>query len=365
MNREHEVSGGYVSVVGGSNIDIVAKSGEVYFPGTSNPGTVTRTPGGVGRNLAHILALLGVEVEFYSIVGDDEAGLAVVDSVRRLGVRTDSVWVSERRKTGEYVAVQDADGSLASAVSDMEVMELLLPDKLEPHKQRLSESAMIVADTNLPAATLRWLSELAAASSTPLLVEPVSREKTSKLKDLPHPAAWISPSETEFSEIFRIAKRGFESLLIAIDETPNSHFRLTGSSGLRGCPSDNILVTLGRRGVVLMHRHCEGTGPEDEEDGEAHEGEAGGERGNEDEGPGLWCGKWYRPYRVEVINDNGAGDAFFAGFIAALWHGKSDEEAVYFGMATAARVLRCPATVDEDLDFSTVEEYVRSNDRRD
>jgi sugar/nucleoside kinase (ribokinase family) len=73
----------------------------------------------------------------------------------------------------------------------------------------------------------------------------------------------------------------------------------------------------------------------------------------------------YRPYSVEVINDNGAGDAFFAGFIAGKWHGKSEQESIYYGLAAAARVVRCPEAVDDDLDFEELSSYISTHETRD
>ncbi|MFN0194315.1 MAG: PfkB family carbohydrate kinase, partial [Aestuariivirga sp.] len=48
-----------VVAIGGANIDIKAKALGNVLPGTSNPGTVSVSPGGVARNIAHNLAVLG------------------------------------------------------------------------------------------------------------------------------------------------------------------------------------------------------------------------------------------------------------------------------------------------------------------
>ena len=49
-------------VVGASNVDIIAKSEGKTVAGDSNPGTVEKAPGGVGRNIAFALKSLGFEV---------------------------------------------------------------------------------------------------------------------------------------------------------------------------------------------------------------------------------------------------------------------------------------------------------------
>ncbi|WP_411968541.1 1-phosphofructokinase [Haloferax sp. YSSS75] len=47
---------------------------------------------------------------------------------------------------------------------------------------------------------------------------------------------------------------------------------------------------------------------------------------------------------VEVVDTVGAGDAVFSGFLAALDHGKSDAEALRWGILTAARVVGVAGT---------------------
>ena len=61
----------YVVVVGGVNIDIAGIPSQPLVPRDSNPGLVRMSLGGVGRNIAHNLSLLGVEVKFITAFGED------------------------------------------------------------------------------------------------------------------------------------------------------------------------------------------------------------------------------------------------------------------------------------------------------
>ena len=49
----------YVTVVGGMNMDIGGRPHGKLVARDSNPGTVRMSPGGVGRNIAHNMSLLG------------------------------------------------------------------------------------------------------------------------------------------------------------------------------------------------------------------------------------------------------------------------------------------------------------------
>ena len=59
-------SGTYAVVVGGVNMDIGGRSFAPLVAKDSNPGKVRMSLGGVGRNIAHNLSLLGVDVRFFT-----------------------------------------------------------------------------------------------------------------------------------------------------------------------------------------------------------------------------------------------------------------------------------------------------------
>ena len=62
-----------VVVIGGVNIDIGGRAFGPLKMKDSNPGKVTVSLGGVGRNIAHNLRLLGTEVCLLTALGEDEA----------------------------------------------------------------------------------------------------------------------------------------------------------------------------------------------------------------------------------------------------------------------------------------------------
>ena len=53
------------------NVDIGGRSAGPLVGRDSNPGTVTVSMGGVGRNIAHNLRLLGVRVSLLTALGED------------------------------------------------------------------------------------------------------------------------------------------------------------------------------------------------------------------------------------------------------------------------------------------------------
>lgn len=61
----------YCVVVGTINMDIRGMADIRYPQAASHPGTIHCSAGGVGRNIAHNLALLGRDVHLLSVIGDD------------------------------------------------------------------------------------------------------------------------------------------------------------------------------------------------------------------------------------------------------------------------------------------------------
>ena len=65
--------------------------GELTLGGGTHPGTSQASQGGVGRNLAVALGLLGTEPRLASAVGGDQAGAAMIAGTAAAGVDTSLV----------------------------------------------------------------------------------------------------------------------------------------------------------------------------------------------------------------------------------------------------------------------------------
>ncbi len=110
MARKRDIGGDTVVVIGGANIDVKARIAGTMVPATSNPGiSATLSPGGVGRNIAHNLARLGIATRLISIVGRDAEGDRLLDETARAGVDVSRV-KRGKAPTGLYSAVLDRTG---------------------------------------------------------------------------------------------------------------------------------------------------------------------------------------------------------------------------------------------------------------
>jgi pseudouridine kinase len=63
-----------ISIIGGITADIEGHPYKQLIQGDSNPGRITMSYGGVGRNITENLARMGASVSFISVAGADFAG---------------------------------------------------------------------------------------------------------------------------------------------------------------------------------------------------------------------------------------------------------------------------------------------------
>ncbi|MBO4915821.1 MAG: MarR family transcriptional regulator, partial [Oscillospiraceae bacterium] len=168
----------YIAVAGGVNVDIGAQPFGKLRARDSNPGRVHTSLGGVGRNIAHNLRMLGAEVEMFTALGSDGYARAMVESCTKLGIGVDHALRVLGELTSTYVYISDERGDMTVAVSDMEICDRLTPEYFAEKLDVLNGAALVVADTNLPEASLKYLAE---KLTVPLFIDPVSVAKAEKL----------------------------------------------------------------------------------------------------------------------------------------------------------------------------------------
>lgn len=149
----------YVTVVGGVNMDIGGWPGEVPVMQDSNPGVVRMSLGGVGRNIAHNMALLGMDVRLLTVFGDDINAQKIAASCGELGIDISQSPIIPEGRTSTYLFITDEKGDMALAVSDMEIYKHLTPQLLAQRQTLLNASQAVVLDTNIPAESIEWLAD--------------------------------------------------------------------------------------------------------------------------------------------------------------------------------------------------------------
>lgn len=172
----------YVAVVGGINLDIQARCHRPFRAGDSNPGSLSFSPGGVGRNIAENLVRLGARVELVSVLGGDDHSARLEASCASIGIGLEGSLRLRGGPASHYLCILDSDGSLAGAVAAMDSIDSLSPDRLEAVSSVLDRADLVMIDANVPETSIAWLAaRYPKGTAGPLLgFDPVSVAKAAR-----------------------------------------------------------------------------------------------------------------------------------------------------------------------------------------
>ena len=301
-----------ITVIGGANIDIGGCSHAPLVMRDSNPGTVVRTLGGVGRNIAENLARMGQSVKLITVLGEDHEADLIENSCRYLGMDISGIVRIPGMSTSFYVYIADSSGDMKLAVNDMSIYEEMTPEFLEPFVDIINaESELVVLDANLPEESIEFLTE---HCKMPVFADAVSAAKTMKLKSSLGRLHTIKPNrlEAEMLSGVRITDEG--SLNKAADR-----LLATGLS--------RVFITLGNDGVLAAER-----------DG----------------------GRVRLANPLETAkNTSGCGDAFTAAVAMATVKGIDLEGTARYGLAAAAITLQSAETINRAMSAEALEKKWR------
>ena len=160
----------------------------------SNPGCVTYSLGGVGRNIAHNMRLMGLDVRMLTAYGDDMNGQRIAAACSELGMDMTHANVIPGGTTPTYLYITGPDGDMALAVNDMAICEKISPAYLEANLQLLNSAQLVVVDCNIPRESLVYLAE---HCTVPIFCDPVSTVKAEKLRGVLGKLHTLKPNRME------------------------------------------------------------------------------------------------------------------------------------------------------------------------
>lgn len=206
-----------VICIGAALVDELFHATEQIIPASTSDATVTKTAGGVARNIAHQLALLEVPVQLISVFGNDSDSNWLKSECTQAGVLLDASMTIDGL-SGKYTGVLNVDGSLFTAFLTNSAHHLITPNYLEQKKDLLMSASYLLADANVNAETLEWLLEFSRASGIPFIIEPVSVPPAARLAPMNLKGLYlITPNEDELPvlchEALASTKKQIEELL--------------------------------------------------------------------------------------------------------------------------------------------------------
>lgn len=282
-------------VIGGANMDICGSPYGNLIAEDSNPGAVSVRPGGVGRNIAHNLCLLGLDVSLIAALGGDMFSAGLMESCRALGMDMRMARSLPERRGSTYLYVTDKSGDMHVGISDMDIVASVSPEWLSQHIARINRADAVVIDANLSEESIAYL---AANCTAPMFADPVSTVKAMKLKSILPRLRAIKPN-------------AIEAAALTGEQEPERAAKALLRAGV-----EQVYVSLGPDGILaaqgesLIRLPCEN-----------------------------------RP----VVNTTGAGDAATAAIVWAGVHGLDLASTAAAALRAGAITAACPDTNSPDL----------------
>jgi pseudouridine kinase len=293
----------YVLVIGAAGLDSKGTASAPFVPGSSTPGKVRVSVGGVARNVAENLARLGIETVLLSAIGAGDSGQRVLTNAAEVGLNTDYCLVLPDHRTSAYIALLDEKGNLALSVDDMEILGRLTPQVIGQRRSLVKEAAMVVFDSNLPEATIDTLIKAAYRYKIPLCADPTSTLLAPRLK--PH-----------LSRLYMITPNVPEAEVLTGQPITAENQAITAARALVNAGVKIAIITLAEAGVVYASASDSGHIP---------------------------------AVATEMVDSTGASDALTAAVVFGLLNDMPLDESVRLGASAAALTLACPDTVRPDL----------------
>ena len=301
----------HVVVVGAANMDVAAQALQPIIENDSNPGRIHTSSGGVARNIAQNLALLGVECYLIAAVGEDHYGDTLMQEIKLAGVKLEGIHTIRGKNTSTYVSLLTESGDMQVAINDMRILDELTPALLARSRALMQHARALVLDCNLTEDALSWLFNHAGTS--PIFVDTVSSFKAGKIRPWLAKIHTLKPNLAEAETLSSIKIKSIQDAPLTAD-----FFHQAGIT--------RVVISLGERGVFFS--------------------ENSGVRG------------FFPPIPIEIKNANGAGDAMTAGLVDAWTRGLPFEKAVRFAQACSALTLNSSFTNNPNLSLENVEKLL-------
>ena len=295
-----------ITVLGESNIDIAVTPHGTTSQGGCTPADIAFHHGGVARNIAHNLKLLGHEVQLATVFGDDRLGQSMMEECEQLGIDLSLSTQYENAKSPLFLSINDDIGNMQSAMSDIELNSYLNLDWLMARIDAINRSDMVVADTLLSTDALAFLLDHCLV---PLYIDAVSPNRAMMLSEAMR-KSWKK-------SFYALKSNLAEAQALTGFAQPEEATKALVSKGIK-----EVYLTMGEDGVAFRSQ------------------------------------KEYRHFpaiEAEAVNVTGSGDAFFAGIIHAHAIGISGMASVGYGLKAACHNVKSEAPVNPTLRLSVFE----------
>ncbi len=281
-----------ILVIGSLNMDHVTSVDHIVQPGeTILAKDFEKVPGGKGANQAYAIGKLGGRVAMLGMVGADDDGDTLLESLESVGVDISGIRRCSDAPTGtaQISVARDGDNSIIVIAGANGRVDTAYIDE---HLDALEAADIVIMQLEIPLETVMYAARLARSMGKYVILDPAPA-----IPDLPREiyqyVDLIKPNETELS-------------ILTCTSSDDTDYRRKVDQ-LRALGATDLIVSLGGEGVLVCM-----SGKEDV----------------------LIPG-----HRVKAVDTTAAGDSFVAGLAVKLAEGKEIKEAIDYAQRVSAVVV--------------------------
>ena len=306
-----------IVVVGGANIDIVAFPDGELRAHDSAPGHSSVTFGGVGRNIAENLVMMGCRVRFVTVFGNDSFSRTMKADIMDKGIDISLSRTIHGAPCSKYICLNSHEGELVAAINDMSVYDHMGEAINAESIAAMNEADMVVLDANTTAPDLE---RIVSACTTPIAFDAVSLSKVSRCSSILNRIFLFKPNIYEAEELLKEELAASGSTELSLRERAGLYAGLLRKKGV-----ENVMISMGADGVYYENESESGIMPS---------------------------------MVTKVVNTSGCGDAFLAGAIRAHLEGGSINTMARYGSAAAAICAESDTTVSRRISMERLNAIV-------
>ena len=291
-----------IVVIGAVFVDVKGYPEGVYIPGGRNAGSVEYTHGGVGRNVVEDIANVELRPTFVGLVDTTGAGGDVINKLKNHKVNTNYMRAVPNGM-GTWLAVFDSNGDVVASISKRPDL-LPVADILDEMGDEIFANAdSVILEIDMEKEIVKRTFALAKKHNKKVYAVVSNMSIALERRDFFRDLDCFVCNRQEAGMMFY---DDYE------DKTVEEMVEIV-SERVQSARINSMIVTLGADGAVFASMN--------------------GEKG--------WC-----PARkVEVRDTTGAGDAFCAGAVIGMTHGKNMAEACKIGTTLSASVITTSESV--------------------